>query len=232
MKNILILLTILAFLVSPTLALAREGNSSHGGGSNRGNRSGKGEIKLENRNENEVKNEVKIKNEVRVRNDNNNNQDNRLELRKEIRVKLENILDDNNINKQEDFVTLPFVIINNNNFKIIGVIDSVDKATTSFRIGDHTIFTNMTKFDELEKRGILKVGNLVGIKGVIINGNKFTEQIINLENNQDTAQNARFLDINQSKTRTKIKAEGIFGDLNALMEQIRSLLLRSAGISK
>lgn len=60
-------------------------------------------------------------------------------------------------------------------FEIAGTITSISGNT--FAVGGETITIDISKVEEFEQKGILTVGNSVKVEGIIVDGQKFAQEI-------------------------------------------------------
>lgn len=60
-------------------------------------------------------------------------------------------------------------------FELAGTISSI--SDDSFVVGGQTITIDISKVEEFEQKGILSVGNSVKVEGIIVDGQKFAEEI-------------------------------------------------------
>lgn len=104
-----------------------------------------------------------------------------------------------------------------NDFEITGTVTAV--VGNNFVLSGQTIFIDPSRVSKFTQKGILVVGAKVKVKGVLINGVKFAENI----NVVGTGQGRFKFDTAGSNIRVGIKANGPVQEIEAFLNQILSL---------
>lgn len=159
MKKIIFILLLSIVVLFVPLTLAKDGTNGDGGNKNKD----ENEVRIENRFEQRIERDddsvrVRILQQVQEE----ERAENKIEITEPVEQKVE---------------------IKGNNFEITGEITKIDKD--NFVVTSQTIFIDANLVAEFEQKGTLKVGELVKVEGIIIDGKKFAREIVVLRNNQE-----------------------------------------------
>lgn len=138
----------------------------------------------------------------------------RVELRKEEKneIKVEDKAEVKNIELKER------VDIKNDRFEITGKITSI--SDNSFTVMDQTVMIDPTQVKEFRQKGLLTVGTTVMAKGVIIDNQKFAEEIKVF----DSSKGEVSIKVKNVPEKVNIKVRGPLDQINNFIQQISSFL--------
>ncbi len=101
-------------------------------------------------------------------------------------------------------------------FEIAGTIASI--SGTSFVVSGQTITIDISKVEKFEQKGILSVGNSVKVEGVIVDGQKFAQEIKVFGTGGKNIK----VEIKNAPNKVKVEAKGPLDQIIIFLKQIFS----------